>query len=133
VIRLALSELRCHVDELTQVVGVAVEIHEEGAQVFIILRGLPLPPGSYRVPQSDVLFITDTQYPMSAMDMFWTNVDVLLPDGAIPLNADSIETYLGRQWRRFSWHRNGVWNPRGNPLLDHYEFMLARFAQDVKS
>jgi hypothetical protein len=33
--------------------------------------------------------------------------------------------------QRFSWHRNGVWDPNRNGLLDHFEFMQARFAADV--
>jgi hypothetical protein len=125
------DELHRHADELAERAEVPVEVVEEAAQRFIILRGLALPPGAYQVANTDVLFITDAQYPLSAMDMFWTDLDVLLPDGSVPASADSIETYHGRQWRRFSWHRNGVWSIHGNPLLDHFEFMLDRFSKDV--
>ena len=90
-----------------------------------------VPAGTYRVNNTDVLFITDTMYPLSAMDMFWTDPAVVRPDGSIPANAESIETYRDRQWRRFSWYRNGVWNPNGNPLLDHFELMQARFVRDL--
>jgi hypothetical protein len=127
----ALEEFRRHADELAEQAGVRVDIEQEGAQVYVILRALPLPAGAYRVASTDVLFITDSQYPLSAMDMFWTDPAVLRPDGSVPTDGDSIETCLGRQWRRFSWHRNGIWNPAGNCLLDHFEFMQARFAQDV--
>lgn len=128
---MALEELRRHAEELAQKAGVQVDVEEQGAQVYVILRTLPLPNGAYRVAVSDVLFITDTQYPLSAMDMFWTDVAVVRPNGSVPGNADSIETYLGRQWRRFSWHRNGLWNPAGNCLLDHFEFTQERFRQDL--
>lgn len=128
---MALEELRRHADELARQAGVRVDVEREEAQVYVILRSLPLPAGIYRVATTDALFITDFQYPLSAMDMFWTDLAVVRSDGSIPTNGDSIETYLGRQWRRFSWHRNGIWNPSGNPLLDHFEFMLARFTQDV--
>lgn len=127
------EELRRHADELAREAGIRVEIEEAGAQHLVILRDLPLPRGAYQVASSDVLFLTDAQYPVSAMDMFWTDLTVLLPDGSIPAGGESIETYGGRQWRRFSWHRNGVWNPNGNPLLDHFEFMQDRFAKDVPS
>ena len=129
-IEVALEELRQHAAELADQAGVKVDIEQEGAQVFVILRSLPLPAKTYQVATTDVLFITDTQYPLSAMDMFWTDPAVLRPDGSVPTNADSIEIYGGRQWRRFSWHRNGIWNPSGNCLLDHLEFMLDRFFQD---
>lgn len=131
-IAMALEELRRHADELAASAGVPVEINHDGGQVYVILRGLPLPPETYQVATSDVLFVTDAQYPLSAMDMFWTDLAVLLMDGSVPAGAESIETYGGRDWRRFSWHRNGTWNPNGNPLLDHFEFMQARFAKDAR-
>ena len=128
---MALEELHRDASELAEQTGLQVDIEQEGAQVYVILHSLALPTRTYRVDSTDVLFITDTMYPLSAMDMFWTDPAVVRPDGSIPANAESIETYRGRQWRRFSWHRNGIWNPNGNPLLDHFEFMQARFAQDV--
>lgn len=131
-IAMALEELRRHGEELAAEAGVPVEIDHEGAQVYIILRALPLPFGAYRLATTDVLFVADAQYPLSAMDMFWTDLAVVLMDGSVPAGAESIETYGGREWRRFSWHRNGTWNPNGNPLLDHFEFMQARFAMDAK-
>jgi hypothetical protein len=131
VIAMPLDELRHHARELAENAGVEVDVEQVGAQVFVILRSFRLPPGSYNVETSDILFITDVQYPLSAMDMFWTDPALLRRDGSVPAGGDSIETYLGRQWRRFSWHRNGIWNPVGNCLLDHFEFMLARFVQDV--
>ena len=74
---MTLTELRRHADELSTLIGVTVDLQEDGTQVFVILRSLPLPCGAYRVTVTDVLFITDAQYPLSAMDMFWTDVDVL--------------------------------------------------------
>jgi len=127
---MALDELHRHAEELAQHAGIPVEVQEEVTQRFVILGGFVLPP-VYQVTKTDVLFITDSQYPVSAMDMFWTELPVLLPDGSIPASAEVIESYCGRQWRRFSWHRNGIWNMQGNPLLDHFEFMRARFAKDV--
>jgi hypothetical protein len=119
---MALEELHADVAELKDLTGLTVEVTSIGVQVFLVLRKVILPPGAYRVGVTDSLFITDQQYPMSAMDMFWTDPDVLRPDGSVPQNADVLETYLDRQWRRFSWHRNGTWNPNRNGVVDHYEF-----------
>jgi len=126
-----LSELERHVGEFEATTGLRVEVHEESGQIYILIEKAPLPPGCYRVDRSDLLFIGDGQYPMSALDMFWAAVDVVRPNGDIPAGADSTQTYLGRQWRRFSWHRNGLWNPAGNGLLDHYAFVQDRFAKDT--
>lgn len=118
-------------DELATEAGVPVEIAQDGAQVYVMLRDFPLPAGVYVVASSDILFLTDVQYPLSAMDMFWTDPAVVRADGSVPTGAESVEVYGGRSWRRFSWHRNGVWSPNGNPLLDHFEFMQDRFLKDV--
>ncbi len=127
----ALDELRRHADELEKETGIRIELVEVVRQILVVLEKVPLPDGAYKLEATDVLYITDQQYPVSAMDMFWTEVEVLRVDGAAPANADSIETYADRQWRRFSWHRNGIWRTTGNPLMDHFEFMQARFALDV--
>ncbi len=127
---MVLDVLRQDADALAAEAGVPVDVEQVGGQVFIVLRAFPLPPGAYIVACSDILFIADVQYPLSAMDMFWTDPAVLRPDGSVPAGAESIEVYGGRSWRRFSWHRNGIWSPNGNPLLDHFEFMRERFLQD---
>ena len=130
-ITVALEELHGHAEELTEQTGIQVHISQEGAQVYLVLDTVLLPARTYQIDNTDALFITDTMYPMSAMDMFWTDPAVLRLDGSVPAGADVIEIYGGRQWRRFSWHRNGIWNPNGNPLLDHFEFMQARFALEL--
>jgi hypothetical protein len=126
-----LDVLRRHVEEFERETGISVAIEVVDMQALVILKEVPLPRGSYAIETTDVLFVTDLQYPMSAMDMFWTDVGVTLPGGGLPAGSESIESYGGRQWRRFSWHRNGVWNPARNGLLDHFEFMQARFAIDA--
>lgn len=125
------DELRQDAEELERATGLIVEVVEAGAQVLVIIRQAPLPRGAYRLDATDILFITDGQYRLSAIDMFYTEVDVVKPDGSTPQGAESLETHAGRTWRRFSWHRNGVWNPARNGLLDHFEFMQDRFAKDA--
>lgn len=121
-----------HLAELTASVGVSGEVVEADSRLYLVLSKVELPSGVFRIPRSDVLFMTDAQYPLSAMDMFWTEIEVVRADGTVPQGADSIETYIGRQWRRFSWHRQGVWKPQGNPLLDHYALMEARWAVEPR-
>jgi Prokaryotic E2 family E len=130
---MSLEEVQADASELEALTGVKVEVRSAGLQVFLVLRQVTLPATAYQVDVTDVLFITDQQYRMSALDMFWTDLGVLRPDGTVPQNADLIETYLERQWRRFSWHRNGRWEPNRNGLVDHYEFMVARFAIDASA
>jgi hypothetical protein len=101
-------------------------------RLYVVVQDVALPPGLFKVEKSDILFLGDYQYPESALDMFWTSLDMIRPDGRIPQNAEVVESYLGREWRRYSWHRNGTWNPSRNGILDHYEFMLARVAEELR-
>lgn len=128
----AIEQLRAHANEVTEATGIAVQLIKEGARILVILSNVALPAGLFRLESVDVLFISDQMYPLSAMDMFWTDVGVLRPDGSVPQGAESIEQYAGRSWRRFSWHRNGIWNPAGNPLLDHFAFVESRIAAEVR-
>jgi hypothetical protein len=123
------DDLHDHAKELIEVTGVVVEIIERRDRVYILLKKVALPVGLFRLTETDALFITDQQYPLSALDMFWTEVGVVRADGSVPQSAESIEAHLDRQWRRFSWHRNDIWNPARNGLLDHFAFMEARLAE----
>jgi hypothetical protein len=130
----ALETLGRHAKEFREATSLTVEIIEEpgGSRIFVLIRQVPLPPGLFRVENSDTLFIADRQYPDSAIDMFWTEVPVVRPNGAVPQGASQIEHYLNREWRRFSWHRNGKWNPSGNGLLDHFAFMESAWTAEAK-
>jgi len=128
----ALDEMRKHAAQLTEASGVVVNVVEDGGRMIVILAAVPLPVNAFRLRETDLMFIADLMYPLSAMDMFWTEMDVVRPDGSVPQGAETIEQYVGRSWRRFSWHRNGVWNPAGNPLLDHFSFAESRLALEVR-
>jgi hypothetical protein len=62
--------------------------------------------------------------------MFWTDEDLTLPDGKAPQNADVIETYFGKRWRRFSWHPQ-KWNPGADDVRTYLEFVNNRLAKGV--
>ncbi|MGH8546036.1 MAG: E2/UBC family protein [Gammaproteobacteria bacterium] len=119
--------LEKHAEELGSITGLMIEVIQDANRLFIFLHDYSLPCGVSRVERTDVLFIADFQYPLSAMDMFWTDVAVVRLGGSLFENSDAIEDYVGRKWRRFSYHRNNVWNPTGNPLLDHFAFMETRW------
>ena len=121
-----------HALELAEIVGSVVDVIQEGNRLFVVLRGHRLPEGASKAASTEILVIADTQYPFSAMDMFWTDLDVVMPNGSAFEGSDSIEEYLGKRWRRFSYHRNGVWNPSGNPLLDHFAFTETRWTEKAK-
>ena len=57
-----------------------------------------------------LLLITDISYPNSKLDMFWVEPGLRLNGDRPPQAGEAIETYLGQQWQRFSWHVQ-KWNP----------------------
>jgi hypothetical protein len=105
--------------------GFEVDVLVEGAEVGIVIRGVPLPPGAYSIANTDLLLKTTTLYPQSEMDMFWVDPDLVLASGAEPASSN-LEMHFGRPWRRFSWHRNTPWVPGRDDLLGHFEFARAR-------
>ena len=82
-------------------------------------------PGSLSKATTDLVVKIPLSYPNGRPDMFWTDTDVLLRDGRVPRSADSIETFLGRQWRRFSWHPQ-AWNPGVDNVSTFLEFVNDR-------
>ena len=121
-------ELLDDVNEFKRITGLDAVVIPEENRIFVHIKQAPLPANRYRIERTDILFITDFQYRLSAMDMFWVDPDVVRPDGQVPQAADAVESYLGRLWRRFSWHRNGIWDPSRNGLLDHYAFVESRWS-----
>lgn len=97
-----------------------------GWKAFVIIRRHPL-PGGYSLDTSDVLVKIPANYPAGSPDMFWTPVDLKLASGAIPANAEVVETLLGDTWRRFSWHpKPGSWNPGKSDLNTYLGFVDSR-------
>lgn len=121
--------LRAHTEELAEKTGLVAQVLAEGGRLFVWLQGVPLPNG-WALPVSDVLYVTDTAYPLSALDMFWTETGLTLASGALAANTEVVERYLDRDWRRFSWHAPASGRPVENPLLDHYALMEDRLARE---
>jgi len=79
--------------------GFEIEVLVEGAEVGIVIRDVPLPPGAYSIATTDLLLKTTTLYPQSEMDMFWVDPDLVLASGAEP-GSSNLEMHFGRPWRR---------------------------------
>lgn len=109
--------------------GRAAELVDSEGMACVVLRAYPLPRG-YNKAASDLLLLLPLSYPNGKPDMFWVESDILLAGGGVPRSADSVETHLGRQWRRFSWHLT-TWNPATDDLRTYLEFVNSRLAKGV--
>lgn len=94
--------------------------------VYLVVEHYPLPAG-YNRGQSDLLVKVPPPYPLAGLDMFWMEPDLRLASGAQPANT-CVETYLGRNWLRFSWHPAG-WRPHRDSLGSYLGFVERRLHQ----
>jgi hypothetical protein len=117
---MATETLLREVEELRSA-GYKVDINESDGVVNLIIGDYPL-PSTYNKRQTVLLLRVPISYPNGNPDMFWTDHDLMCSNGKIPTKADQIETYLGKQWRRFSWHPQG-WNPGTGNLCMYLEFV----------
>ncbi len=102
------------------------EITEDGSVINLVFRKFPIPPG-YNSPAADLLVRIPLSYPDAGPDMFWTDPDLTLANGAVPQFGHVLETYMGQQWRRFSWHT--TWKPNTDNLHGYMHFVRRRLEQ----
>jgi Prokaryotic E2 family E len=99
------------------------DVTEDGTVINLVFKGHPIPPG-YSCSTADLLIRIPLSYPDAGPDMFWTNPALKLANGAAPQNGDLLETYMGQQWRRFSWHT--TWRPNVDNLSSYMHFVRRR-------
>lgn len=102
------------------------EIREDGGVINLVFRNYPIPAG-YSRTTADLLVRIPLSYPDAGPDMFWTNPDLRLANGAPPQSADVLEPYMGQEWRRFSWHT--AWKPNTDNLHSYMHFVRRRLEQ----
>jgi hypothetical protein len=107
--------------------GHVVDVSEAEGWANVVFQNYSLPVG-YNKKETKLLLKFPMSYANGRPDMFWTDEELLLADGRCPRNADSIETALGKKWRRFSWHPQ-AWNPGTDNLRTYLEFVNARLAK----
>jgi len=104
-----------------------VEITEETDAISLVIQTFSVGEG-FNQPTTNLLLRVPKTYPDAGPDMFWTSPELLLANGCIPQAAESMETYLGRTWRRFSWHK-AAWNPTIDNLHGYLEFIRRRLRE----
>jgi Uncharacterized protein conserved in bacteria len=106
------------------------DILEDGQRIFIVFKDYPLPLGIYNMDQTDMMIYTTAFYPNAGFDMFWVNEHLLLKSGSIPKSAEAIEPYLGKNWRRFSYHpyqgEGKAWNPAEDSIIRYLSYVDQR-------
>ncbi len=118
-----------------------IDVVEEPTVINLVIRDFPT-SNLYNRPSTNLLLRIPRSYPDAGLDMFWTDLELLLLDSGIPNGAQAVEQYLAmdelsdlrnKHWRRFSWHpQPGTplrWNPSIDNLYSYLEFVRRRFTQ----
>ena len=107
--------------------GLTIDLTEAEGVINIIFTDYPV-SDYYNKSSTQMLLRFPMSYPLGRSDMFWTTEDLLRKDGGVPKSADTIETWVGKRWRRFSWHPSS-WNPGVDNLKTFLEFVNNRLAK----
>lgn len=108
--------------------GLTVTLTEADGVANVEIAKYPVSSGYYNKQAVTLLLRLPLSYPNGRPDMFWVDEDFVLKDSKVPKSADQIECWLGRRWRRFSWHLSS-WNPGADNLLTYLEFVNTRLAK----
>jgi hypothetical protein len=106
--------------------GYSVTLHHEGGLGVLLIAAYPLRSG-WSKSSTRLLLKLPPSFPAGKPDMFWTDQDLVLANGAVPKQAGHIEVILGASWRRFSWHPSS-WKPGVDDIRTFFEFVARRLA-----
>lgn len=117
-------------DDLKRI-GPPYEIIDDGPRIFIVFKEYPLPLGIYNLERTDLMIFTTPLYPNAGCDMFWVNESLRLNDGRIPKNGEAVENYMGRMWRRFSYHpyQEKPWDPSNDSVIRFMAYVDQRLGK----
>lgn len=109
-----------------QAQGHTVDIHDAEGLWLLVIKAYPLPYG-YNKSTTQLLLKIPLSYPNGKLDMFWTDPDLRLQESTGQAST-SLETLLGQQWLRFSWHPT-KWCPGTDNIFTFLEFVNRRLMQ----
>lgn len=117
-------------DDLTQL-GHPYEMVDEGPRIFIVFKDYSLPPGTYNMTSTDLMIFTTPLYPNAGFDMFWVSDKLTLNDGKNPKNGEAMESYMGKTWRRFSYHpyQEKPWDPSNDSVIGFMAYVDQRLGK----
>ncbi len=102
---------------------IAYRTFEEGSMLNVELLDFPLPAG-LSASTANVLLRLSSNYPDAAPDMWWVIPHLATAQGAEIAATQSIETFDGRQWQRWSRHLDaGAWRPGVDGLESYFRLL----------
>ena len=108
--------------------GLTAILSEADGMANIEIAAYPVKSRHYNKTSVTLLLRIPLSYPNGKPDMFWVDENFLLKDLRVPKSAEQVESWLGKHWRRFSWHPSN-WNPGVDNLSTYLEFIDNRLAK----
>jgi hypothetical protein len=102
--------------------GLDWEVGSDGAFVTVTVRELRLPQGVMPAA-ADLLLRLPPGFPDVGPDMFWLQPNVSRSDGSPVPGTESIETYAGTAWQRWSRHIGNQWRPGIDNLGTYFAYI----------
>lgn len=94
----------------------------------IKIEGLKLPAG-WNKPATSIHFVLPLGYPVARPDTFWTDADLRLGNGGMPVNTgNNQQEGVPSELLWFSWHPSG-WNPNRDSLRTYLAIIRKRFGE----
>jgi hypothetical protein len=113
--------------------GYTHEVHEEGGMTCLVLKGVALPIGLSE-SVADVLIRFAPGYPDIAPDMWWVSPHLTTANGQTIPATESVESYLGRSWQRWSRHfEAGQWHVGIDRLQNFVVLLVAELRRAADS
>ncbi len=108
------------------------ETVREGGHRWMLVYGYPVPAGYNQSTVSLALMVPDT-YPGAQIDMFYVFSPLSLVDGRKIPATESFMEIQGRQFQRWSRHRNGAtqWKPASDNIITHLALVDDCLAREV--
>lgn len=104
--------------------AISHEVHVDGGMVNVVFPSWGVPQG-LSPANADLLVRLQPGYPDSPPDMWWFDPPVLRSDGGVPTATEVRESYLGRQWQRWSRHLQPNQWRAGSDGLETYLALIA--------
>jgi hypothetical protein len=96
-------------EEAIRALGYTFETSLDQGMICVVIAGYEL-PAPCEPSQTNLLIRLPGTWPDGQPDMFWMDPPVRV-NGRFPPAADHIQSFLGRQWQRWSRHLGGGWRP----------------------
>ncbi len=103
------------------------EVSEDAAFINLVFRNFPIGSG-FNVAAADLFDSRSAILSGRRAGYVLDGPVVVLANGQEPQAANVREQHLGREWRRFSWHRSRWDNVRDN-IFSYLEFVRHRLEQ----